>query len=79
MRRPKRRFIFFEAMLREDHLLTDFAVAGSDSASIELQYTLEGATHSHLFDREAAEQLLFDIESNPVYNNTVQSAKPRSK
>jgi hypothetical protein len=61
---------FFEEILREDHGLTDVAVAAVDAATIQVRYIQEGRSELQLFDREAGEQLLLDIEANPKYNGT---------
>ena len=59
---------FFEQILREDHHVTAFDVDRKDETMIHITYTVEGATKRQMFDRESAEQLLADIESNPKYN-----------
>jgi hypothetical protein len=60
--------IFFEEILREDHKLADFE-AIADEDMIHISYELEGSRKKLMFSREAAEQLLADINSNPIYNN----------
>jgi len=59
---------FFEQILREDHRLTAFDVAEEDDAAIHVQYTVSGKENWQRFDRELAEKLLEDINSNPKYN-----------
>lgn len=59
---------FFEQILREDHHLTDFAVDTADETMLHVRYTADGKTKKQMFDRELAEQLLTDINSNPKYN-----------
>lgn len=60
--------LFFEEILRDDHLLTDFTTS-SDEMRITISYQLEGMSKTIMFDRVLAEQLLTDINSNPKYNN----------
>ncbi|NHN30908.1 hypothetical protein [Paenibacillus agricola] len=60
--------LFFEEILRDDHKLTDFA-AITDEEMIYISYELDGISKKLMFSRESAEQLLADINSNPIYNN----------
>lgn len=60
--------LFFEEILRDDHGLTEFTTS-SDELRITISYELEGIRKTLMFDRELAEQLLTDINSNPKYNN----------
>jgi hypothetical protein len=59
---------FFEQILREDHKLTSFSVSGSDETMLFVQYEVDGKSKKQMIDRERAEQLLKDINSNPKYN-----------
>jgi hypothetical protein len=59
---------FFSLILHEDHHLTDIVVNADDETMLIIHYVLEGETKRHTFDRERAEQLLSDINSNPKYN-----------
>lgn len=58
---------FFEVILREDHRLTEFQVS-KDETMYRIRYTGEDGAKLIMFDRESAEQLLADINSNPKYN-----------
>jgi hypothetical protein len=60
---------FFEQILSEDHLLSDFQVTQTDETKYHVQYTQEGEIKQKQFDRERIDQLLTDINSNPKYNN----------
>jgi hypothetical protein len=60
--------LFFEQILREDHALTDFE-ATTDETMVHISYEVEGVRKKLMFNRESAEQLLTDINSNPIYNN----------
>ena len=59
---------FFAGILEEDHKLQHFQIVRVDDTMYHVQYESEGKTKKQLIDREAAEQLLHDIESNPKYN-----------
>lgn len=59
---------FFEQILREDHHVTHFGIALKDETRIHVRYETDGRTKTQMYDREHAEQLLHDIESNPKYN-----------
>jgi hypothetical protein len=59
---------FFEEILREDHALTSF-VTTEDETMVHINYEVEGKRKKLMFDKESAEQLLHDINSNPKYNN----------
>jgi hypothetical protein len=59
---------FFEEILREDHGCTDFQ-ATSDETMTHISYEVNGTRKRLMFAKEAAEQLLDDINSNPKYNN----------
>lgn len=58
---------FFEEILREDHQLEQYAVT-SDETMYRIQYGSAGQLKLQMYDRETAEQLLSDINSNPKYN-----------
>lgn len=59
---------FFEEILREDHALESFAISLVDETMYHLTYAVDGKKKVQLFDRETAERLLADINSNPKYN-----------
>ncbi|WP_010270166.1 hypothetical protein [Paenibacillus senegalensis] len=59
---------FFEQILSEDHALEHYRIAESDTVSIHVSAESRGQVQSFRFDREMAEQLLGQIESNPKYN-----------
>ncbi len=65
----KETLTFFESILQEDHQVTDFSVTQVDDTMIHVRYELEGKSKTQMFQREAIEQLLEDIKSNPKYNN----------
>ncbi|OCT17124.1 hypothetical protein A8709_24375 [Paenibacillus pectinilyticus] len=61
---------FFALILREDHGVSNLTILPeSDDMKIWIGYEHEGEYHRHHFDRESAEKLLDDINSNPIYNN----------
>jgi len=60
---------FFGIILTEDHHLLDVVVGTEDETKLYIQFVLDGKSQKQLFDRERAEQLLTDINSNPKYNN----------
>lgn len=59
---------FFAVILQEDHGLTRFYVDGKDDDNIYVTYEQEQQLRKLPFDRETAEKLLDDINSNPKYN-----------
>jgi hypothetical protein len=59
---------FFAQILSEDHKLTRFDVSNQDETMIYIQFEIDGTSKKQMFDRERAEQLLTDINSNPKYN-----------
>jgi hypothetical protein len=59
---------FFEEILREDHLLSSFQVAETDETMYLLHYEKDGESKKQMFDRESADKLLDEINSNPKYN-----------
>ncbi|MFD0692776.1 hypothetical protein ACFQZT_01585 [Paenibacillus sp. GCM10027628] len=61
---------FFAVILEEDHLVSNFHIMDQgDSPAIFIAYEQEGISKKQQFDRESAEKLLEDINSNPKYNN----------
>ncbi|HUC93158.1 MAG TPA: hypothetical protein VMS09_14225 [Paenibacillus sp.] len=59
---------FFLQILTEDHGVTSVAIAKVDATMIHVKYEREGRTKTQFIPREAGEQLLADIASNPKYN-----------
>jgi hypothetical protein len=59
---------FFEEILKEDHGLELFAIGNVDDTMYHVTYAVEGKKKTQLYDRELAEQLLVDINTNPKYN-----------
>lgn len=59
---------FFATILTEDHKLSRYNVLETTDRYYVVHYELEGRTSTEKFERELAEQLLNDIESNPKYN-----------
>ena len=59
---------FFAVILREDHAVTSFDVFEKNDTSIQIAYEQEGISKKQVFDREAAEKLLEEINANPKYN-----------
>ncbi|MBB3109032.1 hypothetical protein FHS18_001084 [Paenibacillus phyllosphaerae] len=59
---------FFSQLLHEDHAITELRVERTDETMIHIRYVQGGRSKLHMFDREAGEQLLADINSNPKYN-----------
>ncbi|MFS0839590.1 hypothetical protein [Paenibacillus sp. 1P03SA] len=59
---------FFEEILREDHGLSEFEKTEADEHRLRIDYVREGEKQSAFFDREQAQRLLADIDSNPKYN-----------
>jgi hypothetical protein len=61
---------FFAIILAEDHLVSNFHIIDQEnSMAIQIAYEQEGMSKKQQFDRELAEKLLADINSNPKYNN----------
>ncbi|MBD0379150.1 hypothetical protein [Paenibacillus sedimenti] len=60
---------FFALILEEDHSVSNFYIIQEDSPAIFIAYEQEGIGKKQQFDRESAEKLLEDINSNPKYNN----------
>lgn len=59
---------FFHEILMEDHNVTDLSVEGSDATMYRLRFQVEGKSKLQMFDREAVDKLLTDIQSEPRYN-----------
>jgi hypothetical protein len=59
---------FFGIILTEDHLLSEVVVGNENEDKLYIQFVQAGESKKQLFDRERAEQLLTDINSNPKYN-----------
>jgi hypothetical protein len=60
---------FFGIILSEDHHLSEIEAGVESETKLYIQYCLEGGESiKATFDRERAEQLLTDINSNPKYN-----------
>ncbi len=59
---------FFLQMLTEDHGVTSIAIETTDETMIHVRYEREGRVKKQFYPREAGEQLLTDIASNPKYN-----------
>jgi hypothetical protein len=59
---------FFADILKEDHGLEQFGIGKTDETMYHVHYVKDGKKKVQMYDREAAEQLLEDIRSNPKYN-----------
>lgn len=59
--------VFFEQILEEDHQVQHACIAIADATQVHIQYRHEGKTKKLMFDREASEQLLSALQSNPKY------------
>jgi hypothetical protein len=60
---------FFHVILEEDHQLSGFGVQHLDETMYTISFVQDGTSKKQMFDRESAEKLLEDINSNPKYNN----------
>lgn len=61
---------FFTLILHEDHGISHMEIVDeSDRMKIHIAYEQESIKSKQSFDRESAEKLLDDINSNPIYNN----------
>ena len=58
---------FFERMLEEDHGIRAPAIGKRDGTMYHITYAAENRRKTRMFDREAAERLLADIEAYPQY------------
>ncbi|TMV46698.1 hypothetical protein FE783_25675 [Paenibacillus mesophilus] len=59
---------FFAEILRDDHKLGNVHIANKDDTMIHVRYEKDGKPKLQMYDKEHAEQLLADINSNPKYN-----------
>lgn len=59
---------FFETILTEDHKIAGLRIEKTDETMIHVRYEQEGRSKLKMYPREAVEQLLADINSNPKYN-----------
>jgi hypothetical protein len=59
---------FFLQMLTEDHRVTEIGIAEQDDDFITVAYVREGRPGVWRAPRQAAEQLLIDINANPKFN-----------
>jgi hypothetical protein len=59
---------FFEMILREDHHLERFEIERSDDRYYYVAIDGKTGPDTKKFDREMADQLLIDINSNPKFN-----------
>jgi hypothetical protein len=59
---------FFGIILTEDHHLSEIDAGIEDETKLYIRYNVNGESTKQSFDRERAEQLLTDINSNPKYN-----------
>lgn len=58
---------FFEEILRDDHKLANVHITEREDL-LQVHFEHEGSQQVKSFDREIAQQLLVDINSNPKYN-----------
>ncbi|MFX3633120.1 MAG: hypothetical protein ACE3L7_12505 [Candidatus Pristimantibacillus sp.] len=59
---------FFVQVLTEDHGISELHIKKTDETMVYISYERNGSVKLQLYPREAAEQLLTDIRSNPKYN-----------
>jgi hypothetical protein len=59
---------FFYEVLTEDHHITELKVERPDDTMYQIRYTVDGKSKMQMFDREAVDKLLADIQSEPKYN-----------
>ncbi|ACT02546.1 hypothetical protein [Paenibacillus sp. JDR-2] len=59
---------FFAQILSEDHEVANPHISATDATMVHVKYERNGRTKLQMYPREAAEQLLVDIRSNPKYN-----------
>ena len=64
----KETLAFFAQILEEDHQLLRFALSAADDREYTVSYENVTGSQCLRFDRDLAEQLLRDIESNPKFN-----------
>jgi len=60
---------FFREILLQDHQIDQVEIASRDLTMIHVRYSNAEGSKIQMFDRERAEQLLHDINSNPKYNS----------
>lgn len=60
---------FFSEILEQDHQVLDVRIVHVDDTMYFVQFESSGKSRKQMFDRESAEQLLRDLESNPIYLN----------
>ncbi|GFR37438.1 hypothetical protein PRECH8_07340 [Insulibacter thermoxylanivorax] len=60
---------FFAEILAEDHQVDRVEIIKKDDTMIHVRYGNAEGTKVQLFNREAAEQLLHEINANPKYNS----------
>ncbi|GAB7387689.1 hypothetical protein BSNK01_15260 [Bacillaceae bacterium] len=58
---------FFAQILREDHRVENLRYT-RNGTMYHLRFTQEGKTKTQMFDAEAVEKLLRDLESDPRYD-----------
>jgi hypothetical protein len=59
---------FFAEILRDDHHLSQFHIKQADDTMYYVQYESDGKVKTQMYEREAVDQLLLDINANPKYN-----------
>lgn len=59
---------FFLQILTEDHGVSNLRVHTTDDTMVHVKYDKDGSSKLRMIPREAAEQLLADINDNPKYN-----------
>lgn len=59
---------FFLQILTEDHDISEIGIKEKDENWITISYVRQGRPNEWRVPREAAEQLLIDIEANPKFN-----------
>ncbi|NBD22823.1 hypothetical protein [Paenibacillus glycinis] len=59
---------FFLEILTEDHGVSNLLIHKTDDTMVHLKYDKDGRSKLQMYPREAAEQLLADINENPKYN-----------
>lgn len=58
---------FFMEILTEDHLLSNLQV-DSDETMYKIRYEVGGKSKLQMFEKEAVDRLLADIQAEPRYN-----------
>ena len=59
---------FFWQILEEDHQIRSLEITKTDDTMVHIAYTQGEKTKKLFYDREHAEQLLHEINSEPRYN-----------